>query len=287
MRTLFICMGILLSSCTEMIEVQTNDTDPVLVVYGSVTTETSYQTIELSRSAPYFKSDSNLQISDAKVTIESTDGKQVWKLKELARKKGVYQTERKVAGIVGLTYNLRIAYDFNNDGADEMYNASTTIKEPFRIDSLQINSMRVLGRHYYTINLFAQEPLGPDYYVSRFYINGGLATVMITWLMAFDDKLIDGKYLNGLLVYTFSDQNNQGEYDPNKVLFVQSGDTVAVEIDRVEKGYYDFITQCKSSVNGENPFFGGPPSNIVTNLTNGAVGYFAGYAPSRKSVIVP
>ena len=168
-----------------------------------------------------------------------------------------------------------------------MYNASTTIKEPFRIDSLQINSMSVLGRHYYTINLFAQELLGPDYYVSRFYINGGLATVMITWLMALDDKLIDGKYLNGLLVYTFSDQNNQGEYDPNKVLFVQSGDTVAVEIDRVEKGYYDFITQCKSSVNGENPFFGGPPSNIVTNLTNGAVGYFAGYAPSRKSVIVP
>ena len=41
MRTLFICMGILLSSCTEMIEVQTNDTDPVLVVYGSVTTEPS------------------------------------------------------------------------------------------------------------------------------------------------------------------------------------------------------------------------------------------------------
>jgi len=57
-----------------MIEVQTNDTDPVLVVYGSVTTETSYQTIEISRSAPYFKNDSNLQISDAKVTIESTDG---------------------------------------------------------------------------------------------------------------------------------------------------------------------------------------------------------------------
>ena len=26
-----------------------------------------------------------------------------------------------------------------------------------------------------------QEPLGPDYYVSDF-INGGLATVMITWL---------------------------------------------------------------------------------------------------------
>ncbi len=31
MRTLLICMGILLSSCTEMM-VQTNDTDPVLVV---------------------------------------------------------------------------------------------------------------------------------------------------------------------------------------------------------------------------------------------------------------
>ncbi len=150
MRTLFICMGILLSSCTEMIEVQTNDTDPVLVVYGSVTTETSYQTIEISRSAPYFKNDSNLQISDAKVTIESTDGKQVWKLKELARKKGVYQTERKVAGIVGLTYNLRIAYDFNNDGADEMYNASTTIKEPFHTGASLLYHQSLCARAFGT-----------------------------------------------------------------------------------------------------------------------------------------
>jgi hypothetical protein len=72
MRTLFICMGILLSSCTEMIEVQTNDTDPVLVVYGSVTTETSYQTIEISRSAPYFKNDSNLQVSGLRSKEQST-----------------------------------------------------------------------------------------------------------------------------------------------------------------------------------------------------------------------
>ena len=97
-------MGILLSSCTEMIEVQTNDTDPVLVVYGSVTTELSYQTIEISRSAPYFKNDSNLQISDAKVTIESTDGRQVLEVFVIGSQKGVYQTERKVAGIVGLTF---------------------------------------------------------------------------------------------------------------------------------------------------------------------------------------
>ena len=63
--------------------------------------------------------------------------------------------------------------------------------------------------------------------------------------------------------------------------------TITVEVNRIDKGYYDFISQCKSSRDGETPFFGGPPANIVTNFSPGAVGYFSAYSPARKSIIVP
>ncbi|MCE5225970.1 MAG: hypothetical protein LLG05_08925, partial [Porphyromonadaceae bacterium] len=69
--------------------------------------------------------------------------------------------------------------------------------------------------------------------------------------------------------------------------FVESGDKITIEISRVEKGYYDFIMQCQQGIDGENPFFGGPPSNIDTNITMGAVGYFSSFSPTKFTVTVP
>ena len=272
-------------SCTEYIDIETTNSDSVIAIYGVITNETAYQWIEISRSSSYFDTVPNLFVSGANITITSLDGKESWTLKE--RAKGLYRTERRVAGRVESSYKLNVSCDFNNDGVPEEYDASATILKPFQIDSLKINSMDLLGRHYFNILLYAPEPLGTDYYLCKFYINGGLATALIKWYIVINDKLIDGAYLDGLLIYSFSDQNNEGEYDPGKVLFVKSGDTITVEVNRIDKGYYDFISQCKSSRDGETPFFGGPPANIVTNFSPGAVGYFSAYSPARKSIIVP
>jgi hypothetical protein len=39
-------------------------------------------------------------------------------------------------------------------------------------------------------------------------------------------------------------------------------------------------------MNGENPFFGGPASNIITNISNGGLGYFTTYAGSTAETTV-
>jgi hypothetical protein len=71
------------------------------------------------------------------------------------------------------------------------------------------------------------------------------------------------------------------------MMFLSSGDEVIVEYNRVEKGYYNFIEQAQHVKNGENPMFGGPPSNIQGNISNGAVGYFAAYSPARLKAVAP
>jgi hypothetical protein len=61
-------------------------------------------------------------------------------------------------------------------------------------------------------------------------------------------------------------------------VYLAVGDTVAFSLFHIERGYYDFIGQCQDEMSGENPFFGGPASNIVTNISNGGFGYFTAYA---------
>jgi len=69
--------------------------------------------------------------------------------------------------------------------------------------------------------------------------------------------------------------------------YVKQGDKITLCISLIEKGYHDFLLQCQSERRGENPFFGGPASNITTNITNGGVGYFAAFSTTRLDAYIP
>jgi len=99
MKSLILYFGLLVIpsiSCTEYIDIETTDSDSVIAIYGVITNETAYQWIEISRSSSYFDTVPNLFVSGANITITSLDGKESWTLKE--RAKGLYRTERRVAG---------------------------------------------------------------------------------------------------------------------------------------------------------------------------------------------
>jgi len=55
----------------------------------------------------------------------------------------------------------------------------------------------------------------------------------------------------------------------------------------IERAYFDFISDCSRERRGENPFFGGPPSNISTNLSAGAVGCFTSFCIEEQKTVVP
>ena len=145
---------------------------------------------------------------------------------------------------------------------------------------------------FFTVNLFAQETPGEDYYLCHYFINGTLKTDKIKYFQVFDDRMYDGQYLEGEWIYDFpngeyKDDFNIDEEDLEDIFFLYPGDHVIVQISRVEKGYYQFVRDCIQEQRGSNPMFGGPPANIHTNISNGGIGYFASYYINVGDAVAP
>lgn len=275
-------------SCTERIDLDVESSDPVIVIYGSITDTLAFQSVAISSSVPYFDNQHNPPVTGARVTIASSDN-DVWDLLENETEKGTYRTQELKAGKEGCVYHLTVTCDFDKDGEDETYEAVATMLPRFVLDSVQIKTLNDMGRNLFTAHVFAQEPEGEDFYMSKYYVNDTLATKLSKFGLL-NDKLFDGQYLNGLLVFHFSDLAEIDDYsddDQKYETFVSSGDDVIIELCRVEKNYFNFIEQAQNVKYGENPIFGGPPSNIQGNISNGGVGFFSAYSPSRLKATVP
>jgi len=273
-------------SCTELIELKTANSEPVVVIYGCLTENTVHQTVYIAMSSPYFVAEPNKPVSDAIVSIQTSDD-QTFELEE-TNEKGLYRTKYPMAAIAGITYHLTVSVDPNQSGNLKHFEATTTMQRPFLVDSINIEVRYLMGYKYYSLNLYAQEEEGPDFYCAYTIINDSLYTSYISSYTVFSDYGIDGRYIDGLPVIQLEDYENERFSDTNTYYhFVKPDDKVTCCISLIEKGYYDFLQQCQSERRGENPFFGGPASNIATNISNGGVGYFTAFSTTRIDTYVP
>ena len=129
------------------------------------------------------------------------------------------------------------------------------------------------------VKCYVQEPPTVDFY--RFLLSKNqtqLTDTLNEWLIT-DDLFYNGNYTNGLPI-GYLDQGA-----PEQGLI--PGDTIKAEVDRIEKGYFNFLMEAQAELRGSNPLFSGPPANVKGNINNGAVGYFAAYSTSRSYAITP
>ena len=278
------------SSCTVPIDIKTENTEPVIVIYGCLSEDSVFQTIRISTSSPYFDMQPNQPVSDAIVSISSSDN-QTYELIETSVK-GLYCTRDSMAAITGVTYHLSVQADIQRNGEMKLYEAKATMQRPFPVDSIGVRTMSIMGFKHYNINLYAQEMPGPDYYYIYSIINDTLISNKISHSIVFSDYGIDGKYMDGLPLMQFEDSgndffSNRDSRDEIPYNVVKPGDKITICISLIESGFRDFVEQAQRERRGENPFFGGPASNITTNISNGGVGYFAAFHTTKMDVIVP
>ena len=279
------CFILFFSSCTAPFDIKTADSEPVIVIYSCLSEDTVHQTVRVTQSSPYFELEPNKPVSNAIVTIKSSDD-QIFELIE-TDEKGTYQTITPMAAVAGITYHLTVSVDTDQNGILAHYEATATMQKPFLINSINIEERSIMGYKHFFLNLYAQEIAGPDYYCARVIINDSLQSVKLSRYAAFSDLGIDGKYLDGLTIFLLEDYENVEVDDNPANIFVRPGDKVTFCISLVEKGYHDFILQCQSEQRGENPFFGGPASNITTNISNGGIGYFTAFSTTKLDAKVP
>ena len=277
------------ASCTAPIEIDTNDSEPIIVIYGTITDELRRQEVQITRSAPYFQNEPNAPISGAVVTIESSDNK-TYELLEIDTIPGLYRSFSPWTVTPGVTYNLKVQVDFDGNGKQDIYTASSTVPVKVYTDSVKLVPMNIMGHKNYAFNIYAQDSQDEDYYLFKYIINDTLATYKISTYRVAEDKGINGQYINGLTIDYLDHIDNwktDSEEQRERSIYLKPDDVMILEISSIPKGYFDFVNQCRREMRGENPIFGGPASNITTNISNGGCGFFSAYCISQSTTVVP
>jgi hypothetical protein len=272
----FLFLVLIAGACTERIDVKVGETYTRLVVDGHISTDTMAYSIDLTKSADYFYNAASPRVSDALVMI--SDGEVTDTLREsLPENPGVYQTKTTFFGKPGKTYTLTIELAEPINGQNH-FTAACTLEPVAHLDSTKAILHPDWGKDgIWEIIGYAQEPGNQvNYYMFNLYRNGQLLTDSIQKVRVSDDKLINGSYFNGGVIYLNNERQDEQLIPGDHITLVMSG---------ITQDYMNFVQQVQES--GFNiPFFSGPPANIIGNISNGAVGFFSAYSNSKATAVV-
>jgi hypothetical protein len=272
---LIVLHSLLIISCVERIDIQLDDSYTRLVVDGSITTDTMAHTVLLSRTTSYYYNQPAPPVTGA--SLEISDGTVVYTLNEDAP--GVYRTDPSVFGVAGKTYSLNIKL-MEQVGGYTDYSASAKLYPVSHLDSITLAFHPDWSENgIWEVECYVQDPPTEDYY--RFMISRNrkvLTDTLDEWIVT-DDRFFNGNYAYGAPIAYLEQQKD------DEVLI--KGDTVNVEMNSIGPAYANFIWEAQSEVQGSNPLFSGPSSNVKGNIDNGAIGFFAAYSVSRSYGIVP
>ena len=281
MTWLLAFMLLIFPACTERIDIELDSTYTRLVVYGTVTTDSVRHSVELTTTSDYFSNQPAPRVKDAIVELEFNGSTML--LEECDTLDGLYMAPYAFRGLPGTTYHLKISMvDVDQDGNWETYQATSTMPaETARLDSIYLGYFFIPWWTAWEVYMVAQDPAGTrDWYGVKVWKNSTLITDSLYYYTVFTDDFYDGQYLYyGYAIAYLSDSIERERLYP--------GDTVTLELNCIEKAFYDFVGDARWELLGNNPLFSGPPANIRSNLDNEALGIFTAYAIERASSIVP
>lgn len=284
---------VFLIACEKKVDFKLKEAPELLTVDASI--ETNEQPIViLTKSLNYFSKISADVVSkslvkDAEVFI--SDGTKTHKLKrfDFIIPPGnipfsVYVTDTSspstiITGAIGKTYSLRILWQ------GKEYTSTTKIPVPLKkIDSMWAvkapNTPDTSKKMVLKVKI-TDPPLFGDYIRYFTKVNSGGFYPGIN--SVFDDELVNGT--------TFTADLDKGvdrntDIDFENYAFFQKGDTVTVKFSNIDKATFDFWRTVEYSYQSiGNPF--SSPAKILGNISNGALGYFGGYANQFKTIIIP
>ena len=268
---------VILSSCTEKIDLDLNKDDNIkLVVEGSLTTESKEHMVRLTTSTNYF--DDVLPPPATGATVNLNDGFTNISLVEKPIGSGLYFTPI-MKGEVKRVYNLQITYSGKLHETSSAINDTASVtglnyEECTDIDDDYKEELEEKGLKCYTLLLNTQElPGRGDHYLWKVYKNGQSLSDTIKDLNFSNDDLVDGSILTDF---------------PLQTVEAQPGDTIKVEQYNINKSDYDFFVSTNLLTIWRGGLFDTPPANVFTAISNGAYGYFltSGFS-SKETIILP
>ena len=243
----------ILSSCEEIIDINLKNAEPALVVEANISDVNELQYIYLSKTVQFGADNAPLRISGAKVTVKENNSL-VYNFTEFAP--GIYRTNFR--GKVGATYQLSI------ESEGKIYNATSIMPPKVILDSVSITQVDFFNEKRKFVKLHYQDPQeSADAY--RFILS--INDKVLTEFFVDNDRFNNGSYIDRTV---YSD-------DPEIV----TGDDIKVDFQTIDLNNYRYFFTLQQISGG-----GGPPvapSNPVSNISNGALGYFSAHTSQRRS----
>jgi hypothetical protein len=248
--TIFFC------SCEKVVQVDLNKATPQIVIQGNITNEAGPYTVSITQSVPFDNDNVYPPVSGALVQITDNTAAITKLLTETSP--GIYSTGS-IIGAAGHSYSLKV------QASGKEYTATTTMPAVVPFDSLTFYTNTFFGVTLTNPVPNYQDPAGvPNYYLFRQYINNK----PLSGLFVFEDRLSDGRYISTQL---FNDSS-----------YIQKGDTVDVEMWCIEKNIFNYFNQIIESQGRGNTGPVAAPTNPVSNISGGALGYFSAHPVQRR-----
>lgn len=260
-------------SCTESFDADLVDMNGNrLVVEGAFTNQHKIHEITLSRTGKYYLNGETDRVLGASVSI--TDNDTVINLYD-NNDDGVYETERDLAGKVNHTYTLNISLENG-----EQYTATETILPINPIDSVKYvydkSQNPFDDEKYYHIKIYVQEsPVPNQFYQWDLFVDDTCVTDTLRLKRVESDDLLNGNYVSGWTVY---------ELESEKI--TKDEHIVTLQMSSISEERYAFHYSVLMETDYSGGMFSGNPSNVPSNISNGAFGFFRASAVSEKSIIV-
>ncbi len=244
-----------LNSCKKVIHLDLNTASPQLFIEGNIYDHPGPFSVKLYYSVNFDQSNIYPPAVGAIVSISDNVGNSE-QLTE--RSPGVFYT-LPWRGVSGRTYSLNVKV------GDKTYSASSTMPASTSIGSIYFQRS-LFGNDIFTGIDFSDNGNSSNYYRLVYFVNN----VQQPDIHVTDNRLSQNNTISYLI--------RPSDTDPKLVM----GDRVAIRLEAIDKGVYEYL-RTAGHLGGQSA----SPANPISNINNGALGYFNASATRTLSAIVP
>ncbi|MDR1592600.1 MAG: DUF4249 domain-containing protein [Prevotellaceae bacterium] len=240
----------LLTSCRERLNIDTSAAAERLVIFGRISADSACHSVQITRSIPYFSTDTPPAVSGA--WVEISDETESYLLREVDSLPGIYLTDSTVCGLQGTTYTLNVRLDFDGDGVVEHYRASSTMPQAPKIDSVALSPL--VYNMTPLVVIYGAMPTDQHNFFCLYTGKNNQPKSLFEYYMLIDDWYVDPSQ-NAFILPCFIPGG------------LEIGDTINFRVDALNAAYNAFLSQAKSEMGASLPFFSAPPAEVVSNIT--------------------
>lgn len=253
----------MVSSCTEVVDVDVPEAEPRLVIEASldwdVTNAGNQQMIRLSRSTPYFATNQIDPVTGAMVVVINNTTQQMFDFEDM--NDGTYTTNSFIPTEED-SFTLRVTYDGETYEATESYVAPTEILYTEQGYDIGFDD-DVIG-----LQTYFQDDASTDNF---YYFNYDREGDLFPYLDTFSDEFTNGNVMFDIFEIWDDDDSD--------IEVLQPGDVLTIRLYSISESYYNYLDLLLSQADNAGNPFATTPAALQGNCRNvgeglDAYGYF-------------